>query len=206
VVLNNLQVGIGVTKDNMNWDGNLKYALSKQGREGGCPVSVTLYGDMAVSTLPKTNNFVSNSDRITYFSQVIIARKFNKHLSVQVSPSLSYFNNVPAYYNTEGYLEPAMKNAHFACAFMGRYKCTDQMSVFLNYDQPLTQHPMDNPNPNVNFGIEISTIAHTFQIFVGNYQNILPQLNNVLNQNNYTESRYLIGFNITRRWYHDTEK
>ena len=107
--------------------------------------------------------------------------------------------------SSDGTIQPKMNNAHFAIAFSGRYKITDGTAIIANYDQPLTQHPMDNPHPNISFGIELGTQGHTFQIFLGNYQSIIPQQNNVFNQNDFLGSQYLIGFNITRRWYHSEE-
>lgn len=201
-IINNLQLGFGITKERMQWDGNVKYAISKQAVSHGCPVSITYYGDVAVSTLPKKGNFVVDNDRISYFNQLIIARKITEHFSAQVSPSLSYFNNVEGYTSSDGSTKPKMKNSHYAIAFSGCYMFTDGMGVIANFDQPLTQHPTNNPQPNVSFGIQFATTSHTFQLFLGNYQSILAQSNNVYNQNNYKMSQYCIGFNITKKWYH----
>jgi len=197
----NVQLGLGLTKELMQWDGNIKIAIFRQAVRGGFPVSITYYGDIAISTLPKAGNFVNNLDRISYFNQLIIARKVTDRLSVQVSPSLSYFNNVEGYLSSEGTIKPKMNNYHFAIAFMGRYKVTSGMNVIVDYDQPLTQHPTNNPHPNISFGIELVTTTHTFQIFIGNYQSIIPQENNFYNQNDYTKGQFCIGFNITRKWY-----
>ena len=199
--ISNLQLGFGITKVSMLWDGNAKLALCKQSKTGGCPVSVTYYGNFAVSTLPKAGNFVSDMDRLSYFHQLIIARKVTTALSVQVSPSLSYFNNIAGYMSSDGTIKPLMNNAHYAIAFGGRYKLNDGVAVIANYDQPLTQHPSNNPHPNISFGFDLGTTGHSFQIFVGNYQSINQQANNVFNQNDFTASRYCIGFNIVRKWY-----
>lgn len=198
--IDNLQVGFGITKERMQWDGNVKYALLKQTVSESCPVSVTYYGDMAVSSLPKKGNFVSDDDRYSYFNQLIIARKVTKKFSVQVAPSLSYFNNVDGYLASDGTIKPKMNNVHCAIATLGSYMFTDALGIIANYDQPLTQHKSENPQPNISFGLQIVTITHSFQIFVGNFQSILPQSNNFNNQNDYTQSRYLIGFNISKRW------
>lgn len=203
VVCKNLQLGFGITKDEMQWDGNLKYAFCKQNVSGGCPVSITYYGDMAISTLPLKGNFVSDNDRYTYFNQIIIARKVTDRLSLQVAPSISYFNNVPAYMSSDGItVKPLMNNSQYAIACMGRYKLTDAMSVIADYDQPLTQNPANNPRPNISFGLEMGTTGHSFQLFVGDFQHIIPQANNFLNQNDFKLSQYCVGFNITRRFYH----
>jgi len=70
----------------------------------------------------------------------------------------------------------------------------------VNYDQPLTKHDSGNPNPNISFGVEVSTSSHSFQMFIGNYQALVPQYNNVFNNNDYQNGDFLIGFNITRLW------
>jgi hypothetical protein len=202
VIIKNLQVGFGITKEKMQWDGNIKYAISQQAVKGGCPISVTFYGNFAASSLPKKGNFVTDNDRISYFSQLMIARKVTEKFSVQVAPSLSYFNNVAGYRATDGTIKPTMLNYHVAIATSGCYMLTDVFGLVANYDQPLTQHKSSNPHPNVSFGIQVATASHTFQVFLGNYQSILQQSNNMYNQNNYLTSRYCLGFNITKRFFY----
>lgn len=197
--IEDLQVGFGFTKERLMWDGNLKYAIIKQSKAGGNPVSVTYYGNFGVDTRPKEGNFVNNSDRLSYFHQLIFARKINKKLSLQVSPSITWFNNVEGYISSDGSIKAKSENLHFATAFMGCYAINDNFSVIANYDQPFTQHPTNNPNPNISFGFQVGTATHTFQMFLGNYQSIVPQLNNMYNKNDYSNSQYVIGFNITKR-------
>jgi hypothetical protein len=130
----------------------------------------------------------------------MIARKITEKLSVQVSPSLTHFNNVDAYRDKEGNLLPKMENDHFAISVLGRYKIREKFNLIANYDQPITQHTTSNPEPNICFGIEMTTISHAFQVFAGNSGGIVPQYVNFYNQNNYRKGQFLIGFNITRRW------
>ena len=94
-----------------------------------------------------------------------------------------------------------MKHDHLAIAFSARYKIKESMAIIMNYDQPITKHNTNNPSPNISFGLELTTSAHAFQFFLGNYGAITPQRNNYFNQNdpNFI-SQYLIGFNITRLW------
>jgi hypothetical protein len=199
VVINNLQGGFGFTKDRMQWDFNVKYALLKQTRPMGIPVSITYFGNAVVDTRPK-ENFVTNGDRLSYFHQLIIAMKITDAFSVQAAPSLSHYNNVEGYLDEYGKIQKKMLNDHWAIACMGRYKVSSKLNVLVNYDQPLTQHPFNNPHPNISFGIEIVTSSHAFQIFMGNYHGIVPQSNNFFNQNDYTKGQFLIGFNITKLW------
>jgi hypothetical protein len=93
-----------------------------------------------------------------------------------------------------------MENGHFAISILGRYKITEKTSIIAGYDQPLTQHTMNNPHPNICFGIETVTSSHAFQVFFGNYYGIVPQSNNVFNKNDFRDGQYVIGFNMTRLW------
>jgi hypothetical protein len=80
------------------------------------------------------------------------------------------------------------------------YKLTERFHLIANYDQPLTQHTTNNPEPNICFGFETTTVSHSFQVFAGNSGGIIPQNVNFYNQNNYRKGQFLVGFNITRRW------
>jgi hypothetical protein len=185
-------IGIGTTKDNRIQDVNVKYGFLQQTRNGRIPVSITYYANAAIETakpkeqLPNGNN----SDRFSYFHQIIISRKFAERLSVQIAPSVSHYNVV----------EPEMMNDHFAVALAGRYKFSEKSSIIFNVDQPITAHKLYNPQPNVSFGLEMSTSGHAFQIFLTNYASIVPQRNNVFNRNDPWGKGFLIGFNITRLW------
>jgi hypothetical protein len=197
--LNKLNTGIGLTKERMQVDLNGKYAILQQTENNKVPVSVSVFGNIVIDTR-NSSNFRFNEHRLSYFSQLMIARKVTEALSVQVAPSLSWFNNVEAYVDSKGAIQKKMKNAHVAIAFLGRYKFSNKSAFIVNYDQPLTQHVTNNPHPNIAFGLETTTDSHAFQIFAGNYYGIVPQSNNVYNQNDYTKGQFVIGFNITRLW------
>ncbi len=201
-LLNDLQLGFGAINDRMQVDFNLKYALLKQTKDGKIPVSITYYGNALMDTRIKDNTtlFVSTSDRFSYFNQLIIARKVSDKFSLQVSPSLSHFNNLEGYLDASGKVVSKLSNDHFAIAFSGRYKISPKTAIVVNYDQPLTQHSIGNPHPNISFGLEMNSSGHAFEVFAGNYSSILPQNNNLFNQNDFTKGQFVIGFNITRLW------
>ena len=217
-ILDWLNVGYGITKTNITSDFSIKAALLRQTRSGRIPLSVTYYGNMAIDGRTKDLNysiligsdnppphpdvdqglFLSKQDRYSYFHQLIIARRFNSKLSLQVAPSLTHFNAV-----NYGY-----ENDRFSIAFGGRYKISAQTSIIFDYTQPITQ--LDNPdypnkslnNPGFSLGAEFATSGHAFQIFIANYKGILPQYNTMKNSNDFFDgtSGMLIGFNITRRY------
>jgi hypothetical protein len=154
---------------------------------------------MVIDTRNKSN-FTDFVNRFAYFNQLMVARKVNAHFSAQVATSLSWYNNVEGYVTSKGDIAKKMNNIHFAFECMGRYKFSDKSAFVVNYDQPLTQHPTNNPHPNISFGLETTTDSHAFQVFAGNYYSIVPESNNFFNQNDYTKGQFVIGFNITRLW------
>ncbi|HEY0676937.1 MAG TPA: DUF5777 family beta-barrel protein [Chitinophagaceae bacterium] len=198
VPINKLLIGVSITKTNKTWEGYAKYAIIEQ-TKGRYPVSVSFYANAAVDSREK-DNFRYFSDRLMYFNQVLIARKFTDKISLQVAPSVSHINVTDGYFSSPGKVSGIMKHDHFAVAVSGRYKLKESMSVMVNYDQPITKHPTDNPHPNISFGLELGTGGHSFQFFAGNYYNISPARNNFFNRNNYRDGQFLIGFNITRQW------
>lgn len=197
--INKLNVGVGLTKERMQVDLSAKYALLKQTENNKVPVSVSVFANAVIDTRNKSN-FRYFEHRLSYFSQVMVARKVTEKFSVQISGSLSWYNNVEGYVNSQGEIAKKMNNGHLAFSALGRYKISDKSAIVIGYDQPLTQHPTNNPEPNIAFGFETTTDSHAFQIFAGNYYGIVPQSNNFFNQNDYRKGQFVIGFNITRLW------
>jgi len=197
---NNLQIGIGFTKERMQWDGNVKYAIARQAQiDGmGMPFSISYYGLMSIDTREKEGNFYSDGDRLSYFHQILLARKFSKEVSIQIAPSVSWFNNVEGYLSADGTIKSKMNNAHVALSLSGSFAINYSTAIVFNYDQPLTAHETNNPHPNVSLGIQLSTSSHLFQMYLGNYYSIIPQANNMFNQNDMTDGQFLLGFNISK--------
>jgi hypothetical protein len=200
--MDRLQFGAGIYSENMVVDFNSKYAILKQTKDGSMPISLTWFGNVAMDTRKKDNStlFITFADRLNFFNQLIVARKFTDKFSAQGSFNVTHFNNLEGYLDENGKVQPMYENTHLSFSLGGRYKVTDKMSIIANYDQPITQHPMNNPHPNLSGGIEIKTSGHCFQVFFANYNAILPQYNNLYNMNDYTKGQFLIGFNINRLW------
>jgi len=168
-----------------------------------------------VKTVQNPDNvlFKYESERWSFFNELMIARKINDKLSVQIGFSISHQNAVPGYYTKSDTTNVVFKEQKFnmyAISFCTRYKLTEGTSFIFDYDQPLTSFASNNPHPNFAFGFEFGTSGHTFQLFAGNYTLLNPQQNSLYNANNpfgYTENgtkvpggQFNIGFNITRLW------
>ena len=199
VPVEKLQVGFGFTKENNMIDFNGKYAIFQQGRSGGSPLSVTYLVNMGIDTGEKRSNegeFKDGIDRLSYFHQLMIARKITDAFSLQASANLSWFKKKSTIYDVEGNYLGFDTNGQFSASFLGRYKVTDIMSLIANVDVPLTDQEFTENEANISFGVEMVTSAHAFQIFLGRHKSILPQYNHAFSEN----TGLLIGFNITRLW------
>jgi hypothetical protein len=187
-ITDRITVGFGTTKDARLQDFCLKAALLKQRVDGKMPVSITYYGNMSISALPK-ENFYHTSDRWSFFNQIIIAKRITKIFSLQLAPSYSHYNVVDA----------PMSNDLFALEFGGRAKVTSSMSILLDVNQPITSQEIA-PKSGFSIGTEFSTVGHSFQIFISNYRGIVNQQSNMFNQFEFFEGDFAIGFNISRTW------
>ncbi|HLF63214.1 MAG TPA: DUF5777 family beta-barrel protein [Saprospiraceae bacterium] len=196
-----LLLGFGFTKQDLLWDFYGKYALLRQGRSGGSPVSVTYYGNVAVDTRKDSKtNFAETTDKWSAFHELMLARKITESFSLQVSGNLSWVNFKEQVYDTEGVPLGRDKNAQFSAGAIARYKFSNVMGIIVAYDHPITDQRFVDPEPNLSIGLEMVTSSHAFQIFIGNYKSLIPQYNHSFNQNSFRDNEFLIGFNITRLW------
>ena len=182
-----LTVGGGITKFDRLLDLNWKVAILRQTRANKMPLSVSYYGNWVVDSRKK-ENFNHTQDRYSFFHTLIIAKRFNQAITLQVAPSWSHYNVVAR----------TMRNDMIAIAAGGRVKISPQTAIMVDYTQPITEFIKDNPHPGLSVGVEFATSAHAFQILVGNYNGIIPQKNIMFNQNDFFDGDVLIGFNITR--------
>lgn len=200
VVANKVQVGWGISKKNMYNDFNAKWTVLEQTRNNTVPVFVTLYANLALdgSSDETFGTAYEFSDRVSYFSQLIVGRKVTDWLSVQGAVSFAHANSVPAEHDHD----------RVGLHVNGRIKVRPQGSIICTYDAPLKidkiseQRPeWDNhPKPGLTFGYEVSTSTHAFQIYMGNSAGLVPQDNLMNNFNKIDKDNFAIGFTITRLW------
>jgi hypothetical protein len=207
-ITDRIMVGIGTTKDYKLQDLQWKYAILRQTEDGSMPVSLSYYGNLVIDCQseevfgpPETYKFIH---RLSYFTQLIAARKFGEKISVQLAPSMAYFNSAPKFKNEGDTVYYNYKNMNFGLSAGLRANLFGSHSLILEYDQLLTKQELgpnaEQPKPNLSLGWEIGTGTHTFQVFVTNYNRIINQHNLVFNTNDFTNWEYMVGFNIAVRF------
>ncbi len=212
VPFTNLQTGIGLSKEKMYTDLNLKWTILEQTRANTIPVAVALYGVLAVDGR-NINSFgarkvwhsgegkeefdINFADRLSYFSQLIIGRKFSEWLSLQTGASFTHYNMV----------DPKYDHDKIGVHFNGRVNFSPQSSVIFSYDVPLKIQKIseqlnvpEHHNPVLSFGIEIATSTHAFQIYMGNAGGVIPQDIMMWNDRKISLDNMAFGFTITRLW------
>jgi hypothetical protein len=199
-ITDRLMIGAGTTKDYALQDLRWKYLILRQTENNSMPISLSYYGNI-VADLRAEENFGPSTDfkqmhRLSYFTQLIVARKFSEKISAQIAPSFIYFNTVKRLSDDVGY-----KNLNFGLHAGARANLFGNHSLMLEYDQLLTKQDtgegLDQPKPNFAFGWEIGTATHSFQVFASNYNLIIDQYNLLYST---TSRDYLFGFNITVRF------
>jgi hypothetical protein len=200
-ITDRLMIGVGTTKDYKLQDISWKYSILRQTEDNSMPVSLSYFGNIVADLrtedvfAPPTSKF-KQMHRFSYFTQLILARKFSEKISFQIAPSISYFNTVTRFTDTNGY-----KNFNLGLSAGGRANLFGNQSLIVEYDQLLTKQDLVvQPKPNLSLGWEIGTATHSFQIFFTNYNQIINQRNLVYNTNDFADRKYLIGFNIHVRF------
>ncbi|GAB1453087.1 hypothetical protein MASR2M47_31430 [Draconibacterium sp.] len=211
VPIKNLQIGAGVTKNKMYTDLNAKYSILQQTSDNKIPVGVAIYGVLAIDGreesafgTAKTHQpgegsaeySITFTDRWSYFSQLMVSRKFGEALAVQGGVSFTHYNMVKA------------DEDHDLIGLHGlaKVKISPQSSLTFNYNAPLKiqsiseQTEVPDYTPSVALGWQISTYTHAFQIYLSNAPGMLPMDNMMYNRAKFNKQGIAIGFTITRLW------
>lgn len=187
-----LTVGIGRSNWQKTYDGYLKIAFLRQQKgKRNIPVSISYFVSNESITL---RNEIENYEwfhRMSNTHQILVAHKFNKRLSLQLTPSFVHRNLVKT---------SLVKNDLLALGFGGRLKITNRLSfnveTFFIHNKE-SQVNTDYYNP-LSLGIDLETGGHVFQIF---FTNALPMREAAFVGNttgNWADGDIHLGFNISR--------
>ncbi len=188
----NIMVGIGRSSFDKTYDGFIKYKLIKQRTDKNAfPFSTSLFGSIAYRSIDdfEPGNEPSDSERISYTAQLLIARKFSPGFSLQIMPSLIHRNSVKI-----------DEDPHdiFALGIGGRIKLTKRISI--NGEYHYTVNPLESieTTNSLAFGIDIETGGHVFQIILSNSITMIEKSFITESTDDFFEGDVHLGFNISR--------
>ncbi len=196
-ITDRIQAGFARSSVGKSYDGNLKVKILKQSKgKGGVPVTLNYYGNIAVNTLtwanPDRNNYFTS--RLSYFNQVIVARKFNDYLSLQIAPTFVHTNLVKL---------NADPNTIFALGMGGSIKMNRSFRFNFEYYPMLNgkESLTSTGNKRYNYlaaGFDIETGGHVFQLMLSNGRGMLEQHMVTETSTSWSNGGVRIGFNIAR--------
>ncbi len=191
-VLPNLTVGIGRATVRKESDAFIKYRLLWQSKGAkNIPVSLVWVSGITCSGLkwsdPERDNYFSS--RLGYYHSLIIGRKFNERLSLQISPTLVHRNLVAK--KEDG-------NDIYAIGLGGRVKLTRRITLNVDYHHALNGQPKDeNQNP-LSIGFDIETGGHVFQLHFSNAVGMNERTFITETNNDFFKGDIQFGFNLSR--------
>ncbi|SFD01652.1 hypothetical protein SAMN05518672_10154 [Chitinophaga sp. CF118] len=189
-ITDRLSVGVGRSSVDKAFDGSLKYKLLQQ-TTGLSPVSVSLYGLVSNYTQRYTDKpYLNGKYRTSYTTQILIARKFTRNLSLEVVPTWMHFNLVPT---------PEDKNDAFAVSVGGRMKFTKRMSLTAEYNYLLPDQVVSTSMKNsLSLGIDIETGGHVFQLIFTNSNGMVAPYYLAKTDGTWGKGDIFFGFNVSR--------
>lgn len=191
-VSDRLTFGAAITSYDGILNGFAKYRLVRQTTDKKVPLSITLVQagsyftrDFAMFMLPE-----DSSERLSYATQAILARKFSRNLSLQI---------VPTYIHSGSDQPVADVNDFFALGFGGRYKLSNHVSIASEYGYLFGRNEGDEGFNLFSLGVnwEISDLIMQFSMTNSNgFDDIGAYIINPANFN-FRPGRLRIGVNAT---------
>lgn len=188
-----LSLGIGRTSIEDNVDLRFKYTLMRQMKSDKIPVEVAIKGDFGVNTQKNTQfDDFTFAERLNYFGSLMVARKFNDQIVLQVAPMISHFNTVVL---DQSGITP--ENTLFALGLGGRYKLNERKSLTFEFLPVLGNQNQDTFN-HFALGYEIETGGHVFQMFFMSGRWFTEQHLIARTNTSFFEGDFRLGFNVNR--------
>jgi hypothetical protein len=185
-------IGIGRSGLENTIDFRSKYVLLHQLKSDRVPIQISLKGDIGITTQKERRFDYSFTERLNYLGSIMIARKFNEHFSLQLSPMVAHFNTIIL---EDGITAP--NHTTFGVGISGRYKLNNRKAFAFEYLPVLGERNPGTIN-HLAFVYEIDTGGHVFQLFMMTGQWFTEQHLLTRTDTNILDREFRFGFNINR--------
>jgi len=185
-----LSIGVGRSSDLKTLDLNTKFRLIRQA-SGSQLFPFTMVLNSAVFV--KQNRWSDMQDenfsfinQLSYAQQLLLARKINRDLTIQLSPTVVHYNLV----ETENEL-----NDKYAIGIGGRQKLTKRVSLNAEYFYQLNDKIYNNV---LSLGFDIQIGGHVFQLHLSNSPAMIEPAFITKTTDNWLNGDIYFGFNLSR--------
>ncbi|NEW80013.1 MAG: hypothetical protein GZ086_11440 [Gelidibacter sp.] len=192
---NDFAIALGRSSFEKTYDSYVKYRLLKQKTgDKSVPISITLFASAAEKTLKDylPGEKPSFSDRLAFTGQVLFARKFNPHFSLQITPTLIHYNTVPSSIDPKDI---------FAVEIGTKVKLSKHISIDGEYYYSVNSFESINTKNSMALGIDIETGGHVFQLIFTNSRSMIEKGFISETTGDFFKGDIHFGFNISRDFY-----
>jgi hypothetical protein len=189
---NFMAIGVGRSTYQKTFDGYLKFRVLRQSRgKRNIPLSISVFGNMAVNTLklsdPKEKDYFDA--RLSYCTELILARKFGNVFSLQIAPTWVHKNLVPT---------PQDHNDLFSIGTGVSFRISDLVSLNGEYHYLIPHQHLSNTTNSISISCDIKIGQHVFQLFLTNSQANFEQAFITETTGKWYNGDIYFGFNIHR--------
>ena len=187
-----LAIGVGRNSYQKTYDGFAKYKILRQSTGAKkMPVTVALLLATAVNGQRNQNPDRDNlfSSRMFYTAQLIIGRKINNRISLQLSPTLIHRNLVAT---------KIEKNDVYSLAAASRVKINNRLTFNTEYIYVLPNQLASKYRNSFSLGVDIETGGHVFQLHLTNSTSMVEKGFVAETVGNWLDGDIHFGFNISR--------
>lgn len=189
---NRWMIGIGRSTYQKQYDGFTKYKILRQSSGSrSMPITMSAVGTIMYKSLkfedPNRENYYTSN--LYYSAQLLIARKFNESLSLQVMPTMVHYNLV------ETSEDP---NDLFSIGMGGRMKLSKRVSLNMEYYYQLPDYKFEGTRNSISIGVDIETGGHVFQVYCTNSTGMTERTYIHETTGNFFDGDIRLGFTISR--------
>lgn len=137
--------------------------LIKNQEVNGFPITIAAFTSLGIDNTLKENNYpkLKFENRLIYVSQLLLSKKVNTNLSLELAPTYFHENTV---------FDDNQENSQFALGMGGRYKFAKRWSLNIDYAAHLNRSSSSPFNNPLSVGFDLETGGHVFQMHFTNSQ------------------------------------
>jgi opacity protein-like surface antigen len=191
-----ITVGIGRSSYFKEYDGFVKAKILQQTDKNEMPLSMSYVGGMSITTL-RAGDLLGRqltpfekfpmSNRLFFFNQLLLARKFDNRFTLQLMPTHVHYNLV----NTK-----SESNDLFSLGAGGRVRLSKRITFNVEYYYQFNQ--LLGTTNSLGAGFDIETGGHVFQLFCSNSIGINERTFIAQTTEKWQKGGIHFGFNISR--------
>lgn len=183
-------LSLSAARSELAYDFSGKFLLKSQ-EKNGFPFAIAAFSSIAINNTLKESNYpkMKFEDRFIYVAQLLISRKVNTNLSLEIAPTFFHENFVE---------DDNQDNSQYAIGIGGRYKFAKRWSVNVDYAAHLNRSSTSQFKNPLSVGVDLDTGGHVFQMHFSSSQGIHEAgfLGNT--RGDWTKGDIFFGFNLLR--------